>query len=75
MWTVTVVGTNNGTLWVNSSSSVTGDNALQPVGRAVVQVLGPIFKDVNLLTMRRNATSGRLVIEIFCAYKKGAKKA
>jgi len=39
------------------------------------KVLGPIFKDVNLLTMRRNATSGRLVIEIFCAYKKGAKKA
>ncbi len=38
------------------------------------KVLGPIFRDVNLLTMRRNTTSGRLVIEIFCAYKKGSKK-
>ena len=39
------------------------------------KVLGPVFRDVNLLTMRRNTTSGRLVIEIFCAYnKKGPKK-
>jgi hypothetical protein len=38
------------------------------------KVLGPMFSEVNLLTDRRNATSGRLVIEIFCAYKK-AKKA
>jgi hypothetical protein len=38
------------------------------------KVLGPVFRDVNLLTMRRNTTSGRLVIEIFCAYKKGMKK-
>lgn len=38
-------------------------------------VLGPMFTDVNLLTMRRNGTNGRLVIEIFCAYKKTGKKA
>ena len=40
------------------------------------KVLGPIFNDVNLVTMRRNATTGRLVIEIFCDYRKekGAKK-
>jgi hypothetical protein len=38
------------------------------------KVLGPMFSDVNLLTMRRNTSSGRLVIEIFCAFKKGAKK-
>ena len=38
------------------------------------KVLGPMFTDVNLLTMRRNATIGRLVIEIFCAFKKGSKK-
>lgn len=38
------------------------------------KVLGPIFADVNLLTMRRNQTSGRLVIDIFCEYKKGPKK-
>ncbi len=37
-------------------------------------VLGPMFADVNLLTMRRNPTSGRLVIEIFCSFKKGSKK-
>ena len=34
------------------------------------KVLGPIFADVNLVTMRRNSTTGRLVIEIFCDYKK-----
>ena len=38
------------------------------------KVLGPMFSDVNLLTMRRYTSSGRLVIEIFCAFKKGAKK-
>jgi hypothetical protein len=32
-------------------------------------VLGPMFTEVNLLTMRR-ATNGRLVIEIFCSFKK-----
>lgn len=36
--------------------------------------LGPKFNDVNLLTMRRNSTTGRLVLEIFCEYKKAAKK-
>jgi len=38
------------------------------------KVLGPMFSDVNLLTMRRNGTSGRLVIEIFCSFKKGVRK-
>jgi hypothetical protein len=40
------------------------------------KVLGPIFNDVNLVTMRRNSNTGRLVIEIFCDFKKekGAKK-
>ena len=38
------------------------------------KVLGPMFRDVNLLTMRRNTSSGRLVIEIFCEYTKGTKK-
>ncbi len=38
------------------------------------KVLGPMFSDVNLLTMKRNTASGRLVIEIFCAFKKGLKK-
>jgi hypothetical protein len=38
------------------------------------KVLGPMFSAVNLLTDRRNTTTGRLVIEIFCEYKKGAKK-
>jgi hypothetical protein len=38
------------------------------------KVLGPMFGDVNLLTMRKNTTTNRLVIEIFCEYKKGAKK-
>jgi hypothetical protein len=37
------------------------------------KVLGPMFKEVDLLTMNRNTTNGRLVIEIFCEYK-GAKK-
>ena len=42
-WTVTVVGTND-TGWEDpgSSSSVTGDSALQPVSTQV-QVLGPSF--------------------------------
>ena len=39
------------------------------------KVLGPMFEDVNLLTMRRNADTGRLVIEILCEFKKTAKKA
>jgi hypothetical protein len=38
------------------------------------KVLGPMFNDVNLLTMRKNASTGRLVIEIFCEYLKGPKK-
>jgi hypothetical protein len=38
------------------------------------KVLGPMFEDVNLLTMRKNNATNRLVIEIFCEYKKGAKK-
>ena len=37
-------------------------------------MLGPMFNDVNLLTMRRNPTTGRLIIEIFCSFKKGPKK-
>lgn len=41
----------------------------------VDKVLGPMLNAVNLLTDRRNTTTGRLVIEIFCEYKKeGAKK-
>jgi hypothetical protein len=38
------------------------------------KVLGPMFDAVNLLTMRKNASTGRLVIEIFCEYRKGPKK-
>jgi hypothetical protein len=38
------------------------------------KVLGPIFGDVNLLTMRKNNATNRLVIEIFCEYRKGTKK-
>jgi hypothetical protein len=34
------------------------------------KVLGPMFSDVNLLTMKRSAINGRLVIEIECDYKK-----
>jgi hypothetical protein len=37
------------------------------------KVLGPVFSDVNLLTMKRNSVTGRLVIDILCDYK-GAKK-
>jgi Tfp pilus assembly protein PilN len=37
------------------------------------KVLGPMFGEVNLLSMNRNTATGRLVIEIFCEYK-GAKK-
>jgi hypothetical protein len=36
--------------------------------------IGPMFASVNLLTMKRNGTNGRLVIEIFCEYKKAAPK-
>ncbi len=38
------------------------------------KVFGPMFDDINLLTMHRN-TVGRQVIEIFCEFKKGTKKA
>jgi len=38
------------------------------------KVLGPMFADVNLLTMHKNTTTNRLVIEIFCEYKKAPKK-
>ena len=37
------------------------------------KVLGPMFDNVNLLTMRRNAQNGRLVIEIQCDFKKAKK--
>ena len=37
------------------------------------KVLGPMFGEVNLLSMNRNTATGRLVIEIFCEYR-GAKK-
>lgn len=37
------------------------------------KVLGALFSDVNLLTMRKNATNGRLVIDVLCEFK-GAKK-
>ena len=37
--------------------------------------LGPLFSEVNLLTMHTNPTTGRLQIEILCVYRKGAKKA
>jgi hypothetical protein len=39
------------------------------------KVLGPMFDEVNLVTMRKNNATNRLVIEIFCAYKNGGKKA
>jgi hypothetical protein len=38
------------------------------------KVLGPMLDQVNLLTDRRNPNTGRLVIEIFCMYKKGTVK-
>jgi hypothetical protein len=38
------------------------------------KVLGPMLHEVDLLTLVKNQTSGRMVMEIFCAYKKGAKK-
>jgi Tfp pilus assembly protein PilN len=38
------------------------------------KVLGPMFSAVDLLTMRKNNSNGRLVIEIFCEYKKWGKK-
>ena len=40
----------------------------------VDKVLGPMFNAVNLLTDRRNTTTGRLVIEIFCEYKRDVAK-
>jgi len=43
-WTVTVAGKNNGAgAWQNTTSSITGDGALQAVGGASVQVLGLSF--------------------------------
>jgi hypothetical protein len=38
------------------------------------KVLGPMLHEVDLLTLNKNPTSGRMVMEIYCAYKKGAKK-
>jgi hypothetical protein len=38
------------------------------------KVLGPMFGDVNLLQMTRNPATNRLVIVIFCSFKKGYKK-
>jgi hypothetical protein len=38
------------------------------------KVLGPMFSDVNLLTMKKNALNGRLVIDILCEFNRGAKK-
>jgi hypothetical protein len=38
------------------------------------KVLGPMLEEVNLLTDKRNPNTGRLVIEIFCMYKKGTVK-
>jgi hypothetical protein len=38
------------------------------------KVIGPMLSAVNLLTDRRNPNTGRLVIEIFCEYKKGTVK-
>jgi hypothetical protein len=38
------------------------------------KVLGPMFHEVDLLTLVKNPTSGRMVMEIFCAYKKDIKK-
>src|SRR5580658_5360094 len=40
----------------------------------VDKVFGPMLNAVNLLTDRRNPNTGRLVIEIFCEYKKGTVK-
>src|ERR1035438_4077754 len=39
-WTITLVGTRGGDHWVNTASSVTGDDTMQVVGDARVQVLG-----------------------------------
>jgi hypothetical protein len=33
-----------------------------------------MFSDVNLLTMKKNALNGRLVIDILCEFNRGAKK-
>jgi hypothetical protein len=38
------------------------------------KVLGPMFHEVDLLTLNKNPVSGRMVMEILCAYKKGIKK-
>jgi hypothetical protein len=42
-WTIALVGTRNGDQWLNTASSVTGDNSPQAVGDAHVQVLGLAF--------------------------------
>jgi hypothetical protein len=38
------------------------------------KVLGPMFKSVTLQNPRRDPLTNRLVIEIFCEFKKAAKK-
>ena len=35
--------------------------------------LGPMFSEVNTLTIVRNTSTGRLRVELFCAYKKDKK--
>ena len=37
------------------------------------KTLGPMFSDVSTLTIVRNTTTGRLRVELFCAYKKDKK--
>jgi hypothetical protein len=37
------------------------------------KVLGPMFSSVNLLAMRKNQATGRLIIDIFLEYKKTDK--
>jgi hypothetical protein len=38
------------------------------------KVIGPMFKSVTLFNPKRDPQTNRLVIEIFCEYKKAAKK-
>jgi hypothetical protein len=40
----------------------------------VDKVLGPMLHEVDLLTLVKNQMSGRMVMEIFCMYKKGGVK-
>ncbi len=51
-----------------------GDAAAYEKQLRTDKVLGPMFSDVNLLTMRPNAINGRLVIEILCNFNKGLKR-